>query len=78
MVNLRRYSLDDFNALCARMVEDKDGEYVKFADVKKLLQTSNNKQSAPCPHFYRGTDGVHVCIVDRCNHPDCSKWTSRT
>ena len=28
----------------------------------------------PCPHFYRGTDGVHACIVERCNHPDRGEW----
>jgi hypothetical protein len=31
-------------------------------------------QSAPCPHLFKGTDGVHCVIVNQCNHPDVGKW----
>lgn len=36
------------------MEQDDDGEYVKFSDVKELLQTHTNNASTPCPAHHVG------------------------
>ena len=37
-------------------------------------ETEKKKESDICPHFYLDTDGIHICIVERCNHSDKDKW----
>ena len=48
MSNLKRYTnfVDEFGKTI--VLESQVGEFVKFDDVKELLQTATNKQSTPC------------------------------
>ena len=56
MENLTRYSLlphqvEGFGEMILMCSKD-DGEYVKFSDIKDLLQTShNNARVEICPHY---------------------------
>ena len=45
MENLTRYDLVDGEYLSKEMSVSSSGEWVKFSDIKELLQTSHNKQS---------------------------------
>ena len=44
----------------------------KEETIKAWNTRKENKEK--CPHWFRSTDGVHIVVVDRCNHPDCEKW----
>ena len=46
--------------------------------IRAFDRAAANTASMQCPHFYRGTDGVHVCIVERCSHPGRDKWAQHT
>ena len=64
MSNLTRYDHEsDPYGLCdmcgSKMVESVDGDYVKFDDIKELLNSSHNKQSTPFT-----CDG---CVVESCD-----------
>ena len=49
MENLTRYSIEELNnPVDYCIVESPIGEWVKFSDIKELLQTSHNKQITPC------------------------------
>jgi DnaJ-class molecular chaperone len=73
MENLTRYSpaiLNNNGVAEASMCPTNVGAYVKFSDIKELLQTSHNKPSAPCPNCNgRGvgshnSDGLpNTCLV---------------
>ena len=70
MENLTMYSPAFFNnngTLEPSMIETNVSEYVKFSDIKELLQTSHNKQIMPvCPHYESQTivarEGVSVDV----------------
>jgi hypothetical protein len=78
MANLTRYNLmfdkSPGPTLC-EMVVDHNGTWVKFADVKELLQTSPNNGSMPCRFFSRekistginGRGETHYESVPWCN-----------
>jgi len=76
MANLTRYNFASGGEYgSAGMRESSDGEYVKFADIKELLQTSPNNGSMPCRFFSRekistGVNGrgeTHYESVPWCN-----------
>jgi hypothetical protein len=53
MENLTRHDLslrNDGHSVVAIMSPCSEGEWVKFSDIKELLQTSANMPSAPCQH----------------------------
>lgn len=58
MSNLKRYDLEDIDEKWSshkEMVEWKDGDWVKFEDIKHLLPTATNRNYAaetpkPCDH----------------------------
>ena len=67
--------LDDVEPLAVKLLLQEISRHNKRGRPKYVVQ---QPQETPCEHFYRGTDGVHVCIVERCNHPDKDKWAQRT
>ena len=50
MENLLRFGERKNKFGVTQMMCCTDGEYVKFSDIKELLQTATNKQSTPCRH----------------------------
>ena len=69
MPNLTRYDrtgCSDLDCMCGgEMVVSDSGEYVKFDDIKDLLNSSHNKQSTPCSKC--GTDRVLMCPNRKCD-----------
>lgn len=50
MENLKRYDFDEYDSLYgAKFIEDATGEYVKFSDIKEILNTSTNSASPKLP-----------------------------
>ena len=48
MSNLKRYSVLPNDSVEFEMVEDSTGPYVKFDDIKELLNTAHNISVMPC------------------------------
>ena len=69
MSNLKRYTnfVDEFGKTI--VLESQVGEFVKFDDVKELLQTATNKQSTPLQNCVS-------CGNDSCSMQAgvCAKW----
>jgi hypothetical protein len=66
MSNLKRYRFDEVYNSGLGAVEDKNGCWVKFDDIKEFLPTATNSQSKPC--LVHG-DHVHshdIIICDAC------------
>ena len=64
MANLKRYNfgVNNYPKLGIKIMECEDGQYVKFEDIKELLNTSTNSTKTKCPccngtgeHIHGGT-----------------------
>ena len=63
MSNIKRYKLtlkgETMSALRAELEENENGAWVRYDDIKHLLKTSHNSDSAKC-------DSCETCL-----HEDC-------
>ena len=71
MENLTKYSpaiLNNNGVAEASMVSTNVGEFVKFSDIKELLQTAhNNARDEICPHYSSEFVASAGHCIDKCN-----------
>jgi len=67
MENLLRFGERKNKFGVTQMMCCTDGEYVKFSDIKELLQTAHNKQSTPLVEFCEDCGRQLDMICSHCN-----------